>query len=219
MRANQAALAAFGFATMPHRVVASNGQQASPLSQRDVAPQWKALGCYVDKQALQNLTTKASRTFLTIGNCEEACFSDGFQYAGVQVNQCWCGTHVGSSRTENQEDCDIPCPGYSLDICGGLDAINIFEAQTGGTSTARPAPTGSSSSGTISTSTASLAAASSTTANTTTPTSQTASTTSSSQATATGGAEGQKSGSRGMHSVSQGLTWLAAGLVWLVLEL
>lgn len=214
MKVSQVALAAFGFATVPHRVVASNVQQTAPLSQRDAMPPWKTLGCYVDKNALQNRSTKAKSTFLSIGMCEDACFTEGYQYAGVKGGlECWCGTYVGSSRTENQGDCDIPCPGYAVDMCGGIQAFNIFEAQTGSKSTALPAPTGSSSSSTsnssvISSSTSGVSTAASTPA-TTTPSSQSSQPP---QPTV-------QTGNAGLHSTLEMLSWVAVGLVWLGLEL
>ncbi|KAL2126600.1 hypothetical protein VTI74DRAFT_565 [Chaetomium olivicolor] len=92
---------------------------------------WLPLGCYVDKHTLHNRTAKAGGDQLTVTECEAACFSDNFQYAGVKAGtDCWCGTFVGNSWTENQEDCNIHCPGDSAQICGGASVFNVFEAQT-----------------------------------------------------------------------------------------
>lgn len=95
---------------------------------------WEPLGCYVDDGTLHNHTTKAGGDRLTVSECETACFADNFEYAGVKAGRdCWCGTYVGNSWTENQNDCSIPCPGDAAQICGGVSVFNIFEAKTKGT--------------------------------------------------------------------------------------
>jgi len=92
---------------------------------------WEPLGCYVDDSTLHNHTTKAGGDRLTVSQCEAVCFSDNFEYAGVKAGRdCWCGTFVGNSWTENQNDCNIPCPGDAAQICGGASVFNIFEAKT-----------------------------------------------------------------------------------------
>jgi hypothetical protein len=92
---------------------------------------WEPLGCYVDNQTLFNHTTKAGGKQLTVDACEAACFSDDFEYAGVKAGQdCWCGTFVGNSWTENQDDCNMPCPGNASEICGGASVFNVFAAKT-----------------------------------------------------------------------------------------
>ncbi len=92
---------------------------------------WEPLGCYVDDDTLHNHTTKAGGDRLTVSACEAACFSDDFEYAGVKAGRdCWCGTFVGNSWTQNQNDCNIPCPGDAAQVCGGASVFNIFEAKT-----------------------------------------------------------------------------------------
>jgi len=29
----------------------------------------------------------------------------------------------------NQSDCNVPCPGYNLDFCGGVGAVSVFKAE------------------------------------------------------------------------------------------
>ncbi len=92
---------------------------------------WEPLGCYVDDETLHNHTTKAGGGGLTVTECEAACFADGFEYAGVKGGaDCWCGGFVGNSWTENQGDCNIPCPGNAAQTCGGVSVFNVFEAKT-----------------------------------------------------------------------------------------
>ncbi|KAJ4305962.1 hypothetical protein N0V88_000752 [Collariella sp. IMI 366227] len=104
---------------------------------------WEPLGCYVDNQTLHNDTTKAGGDRLTVTECKAVCIADNFQYAGVKAGtDCWCGTFVGNSWTENQDDCNIPCPGDSAQICGGASVFNVFEAQTKDTLPSPSTPTG-----------------------------------------------------------------------------
>ena len=92
---------------------------------------WEPLGCYVDDETLHNHTTKAGGSTLTVTECEAVCFADGFEYAGVKGgSDCWCGSFVGNSWTEDQHDCNMPCPGDPAQICGGDSVFNVFEART-----------------------------------------------------------------------------------------
>lgn len=95
--------------------------------------------------------------------------------AGLEAGtECCCGNEVTNEWTENQGDCNIPCPGNATQICGGASVFNVFEAETQNTLRPPSTPTGG-----ISTTTAS-------TSNPVTPATKTTSTTTkSTQATAT----------------------------------
>ncbi|KAI0870637.1 hypothetical protein GGS24DRAFT_474624 [Hypoxylon argillaceum] len=94
---------------------------------------WQALGCYIDDDASFPVLEKQVRSAdsdLTIGECEDACWQASNRtvlYAGVkQGNQCWCGSFVGGQTARNQTDCNVPCTGNKVAICGGTDRIGVF---------------------------------------------------------------------------------------------
>ncbi|KAL4233439.1 hypothetical protein ACF0H5_008120 [Mactra antiquata] len=59
-------------------------------------------------------------------NCKDYCDSAGYQYAGTRAMNCWCGNAIGSANTDAV--CNWGCPGRSGEVCGGLFAISIYNA-------------------------------------------------------------------------------------------
>jgi len=95
---------------------------------------WIPLGCYKQdptKPILKKIP--GSDTFMSIGLCTDRCASERYTYAGLHNgNECWCGNDVGgNSANPNEADCNIPCPGYALDKCGGPKALSVYMAQKG----------------------------------------------------------------------------------------
>jgi hypothetical protein len=93
---------------------------------------WTAMGCYSQDPAqpiLEERTT-GNDIFMSIGLCTSRCSLGNFPFAGLQNgNQCWCGSHLGGGLAKNQSDCNVPCPGFAVDTCGGVEALNVFKAE------------------------------------------------------------------------------------------
>ncbi|KAK0649148.1 hypothetical protein B0T16DRAFT_409519 [Cercophora newfieldiana] len=68
--------------------------------------------------------------FMTTRMCVSRCSLGGYLFAGVQAgNVCWCGAHLDGALAENQRNCNVPCPGYTPEICGGAKALSVFKAE------------------------------------------------------------------------------------------
>ncbi|CAK7265861.1 Cell wall integrity and stress response component 4 [Sporothrix epigloea] len=82
------------------------------------------------------------------GLCSGFCV-DNYAFAVVQGHNCWCSDYIPSKSVQvSTSQCNIPCPGWSPDICGGENlfgymALNKFPSGTAGGSTT-PSATSSS---------------------------------------------------------------------------
>lgn len=90
---------------------------------------WAPFGCYTQSPASSPILERPmpSSLFMSIGQCTSACEHDGYQFAAVQINQCWCGNKLdGAVLATDQGDCNAKCPGYDPDVCGGVGVVNVF---------------------------------------------------------------------------------------------
>lgn len=93
---------------------------------------WKSLGCFIHnpQKPVFNQSVIPHGGDLTIEKCESACWSAGFDYAGLKGgSDCLCADYAGIIWTKNQSDCNTPCPGNSSEACGGSMAVNAFMGQ------------------------------------------------------------------------------------------
>lgn len=99
---------------------------------------WTDVGCYssTDPQALEtNMTNMVmiEAKFLSKDTCQKACYA--FSVAGTRDGaECWCGNSIKGKQLPSSA-CNMPCPGYDFDKCGGKDAINIYSQKDYGGST------------------------------------------------------------------------------------
>ena len=118
---------------------------------------WTAMGCYSQDRAQpileERMAGKDMDIFMSIGMCTNSCSLGNFPFAGLHAgNQCWCGTHVVGELARNQSDCNVPCPGYPRDTCGGVSVLNVYKAEgidRANSSTITKAPSTSTSSGRV----------------------------------------------------------------------
>ena len=90
------------------------------------------MGCYGHDPAQPILEERMTGKddFMSIGLCTSRCSLRNFPFAGLQNgNQCWCGTHLGGALAKDQSDCNVPCPGYPMENCGGMGALNVLKAE------------------------------------------------------------------------------------------
>lgn len=107
---------------------------SSTISSTDVPliGTWTARGCYVDEdEELPVLEERIdTNVFQTVDRCQELCSEAAFIYAGnKRGEECWCGSFVGGELTNDTDECDMPCPGYPTETCGGMDRINVYELE------------------------------------------------------------------------------------------
>ncbi|KAK5651232.1 hypothetical protein OQA88_12696 [Cercophora sp. LCS_1] len=121
-------------AALAHYAAAAT-DPSSPTATSETIPSatsvgiWTPLGCYAQSPLDHQITT-VSGTFMSIGLCTHTCALSNFPFAGLRRgNECWCGTDLDGTLAEDQSDCNLPCPGYALDKCGGLEAMNIFQGE------------------------------------------------------------------------------------------
>ncbi|CAC5420703.1 unnamed protein product [Mytilus coruscus] len=88
------------------------------------------LGCYVDdlSRMLDNRHGDIL-TQMTLEWCKQKCYKH--QYLGLQAStQCFCGNSLGDQdvyQKTNDSECNRPCRGNSLQICGGYWRNSVYE--------------------------------------------------------------------------------------------
>ncbi|KAJ5306322.1 hypothetical protein PENANT_c017G06251 [Penicillium antarcticum] len=84
------------------------------------------VGCYSDAGSLKN---KGPFSYQSVGACEQSCVRDGHNVIGLtRGNMCYCGDAVPSQSAKVDNDkCDLACPGYPADKCGGTDTFTIYQ--------------------------------------------------------------------------------------------
>ena len=65
---------------------------------------------------------------LSPNSCIHYCSILGYAYAGLQVDQCQCGDTYGAAGPAT--GCDTTCPGDLKQVCGGEEAVSIWQVRT-----------------------------------------------------------------------------------------
>ncbi|KAG8775809.1 hypothetical protein FRC15_000307, partial [Serendipita sp. 397] len=74
---------------------------------------------------------------LTAPQCMDACFQQGYEYAGVEYgDECYCGRSIGSSGTVATDGCTMACSGDATTLCGGPNRLNVYRYTNSDLSTA-----------------------------------------------------------------------------------
>ncbi|CAM9115389.1 unnamed protein product, partial [Sphacelaria rigidula] len=86
--------------------------------------------CYADKQNARILPDANNNVGgLTIASCKTICEADPTNaFYGVQYSkECWCGPDSSDiSQHGLSAACTMPCSGNANEICGGSNAMNIY---------------------------------------------------------------------------------------------
>lgn len=101
------------------------GLQRKPM--RPIPSDATVQGCYSSGTGLK-LVNKTVE-FNTMGKCgKEICNVLGYKVgASYQGTQCWCGNlYPPASKLVDDKECNIPCPGYDWDACGGPNAFTVY---------------------------------------------------------------------------------------------
>ncbi|KAL3471918.1 WSC domain-containing protein [Aspergillus californicus] len=99
--------------------LATSTQAARPL---------RYLGCFSDDAGFLNLGSSA---YQSVGLCLSGCTSRGSPVIALRNGtECWCGSDYPDWQ-ENTSPlmCNMPCPGYALDTCGGHDVFSCYEVE------------------------------------------------------------------------------------------
>lgn len=83
-------------------------------------------GCF---NSWGNLIFNSTPDFNTKSACAvELCYAGGFKVAATSGgNQCYCGNEYPPKNSiVDDSKCDVPCPGYGLQACGGIDFYTVY---------------------------------------------------------------------------------------------
>ncbi|KAM0435935.1 hypothetical protein ACHAPT_002827 [Fusarium lateritium] len=88
-----------------------------------IASSWAPLASALDVEYCASFNTgstpKNSSIYQTNGLCHDFCI-DEYAFAITQDKLCWCSNYVPSKSTqEDTSKCDIPCPAWPSENCGG----------------------------------------------------------------------------------------------------
>ncbi|RGP71352.1 hypothetical protein FLONG3_7136, partial [Fusarium longipes] len=80
---------------------------------------FRLLGCFSSINGFPTFFLQLSSGSMTQELCAAQC--DGFVLFGTHRGDCWCGDVLEDADTNREDDdeCDIPCPGDDVERCGG----------------------------------------------------------------------------------------------------
>ncbi|GJP88431.1 WSC-domain-containing protein [Aspergillus niger] len=89
------------------------------------------VGCYSSSGSLVN---KGSSQFQSTGLCSSICGRNGASYAATSNSMdCYCGSSLPpSANLVSKSECDVPCPGFPSDFCGGDGFWSVHKTYIGG---------------------------------------------------------------------------------------
>jgi cell wall integrity and stress response component len=75
--------------------------------------------------SINTATMPGNHSYLqTNGLCHDRCF-DNYAYAVTQDFLCWCSNYTPDEADQvSGSECNIPCPAYPDEHCGGPDAYS-----------------------------------------------------------------------------------------------
>ncbi|KAF8258450.1 WSC domain-containing protein [Lactarius quietus] len=90
--------------------------------------EWNSLGCYSDSVSSRTLERSVDAGSTTVESCVSACQSQMFTVAGLEYAQeCWCGNEINSPGAPiSQSSCNKACTGDNTEVCGGSDALQLY---------------------------------------------------------------------------------------------
>ncbi|KAJ1323727.1 cell wall integrity and stress response component [Microdochium nivale] len=92
-------------------------------------------GCYssLDNAATVFTEASGSNIYLSQGLCRDRCMAQtSGQVAAIKGGACYCGSRFPPEADQVALDqCNTPCPGYPIEMCGGSDAYTVFSTGQG----------------------------------------------------------------------------------------
>lgn len=100
---------------------------------------FKYLGCGKDNALTRTLNEELlTGTDMTVDKCIDFCKGKKKSYAGLEFgSQCYCANSLPTDRAPGQgaNNCLMKCGGDVNQVCGGADAISLYQACSGGACT------------------------------------------------------------------------------------
>jgi hypothetical protein len=119
--------------------VASSTASASPTAANS---DWTYRGCLTEGTGGRALTGGfLFLDLMTPQKCQAHCTSLNLKFSGVEYSkECYCGASLANGAVLGSTNCNMPCGGDSTLICGGPNALSLFEyTPPGVSSSAGPA--------------------------------------------------------------------------------
>jgi hypothetical protein len=112
-------------------LAASTGPRPPIAPCADAYKPFVSQGCYEDAASRALIyRSAADQNSMTIDKCTDECKSNGFRYAGLKYyGVCYCGSSLDSLTVDTSE-CQQPCSGDPNEICGGDNALSVYEDPT-----------------------------------------------------------------------------------------
>ena len=89
------------------------------------------IGCYEAAKAGGLVLTGSHYTdveSMSIQSCTSYCEARGLGFAGIEGGQeCYCGANNLGVKVADSA-CDLPCKGNVTEVCGGLNALSIWQS-------------------------------------------------------------------------------------------
>ncbi|CAN0093763.1 unnamed protein product, partial [Pylaiella littoralis] len=93
------------------------------------------VGCYYDSNAAGRIMSfKTKRSYMTTELCSQLC-ADSRQFGTQFTTECWCGPKgedADYAANGAASNCDMECGGDENDICGGANAMSVYEFSNSG---------------------------------------------------------------------------------------
>ena len=100
---------------------------------------WKYLGCGTDNVSARTLPFERDNSTLTVESCIATCAAAGYAIAGMEyATQCFCGSAVPAANAPLPNIpglCAMPCGGNAKEVCGGPNALSLYQACGSGSCT------------------------------------------------------------------------------------
>ncbi|KAI4123034.1 MAG: hypothetical protein LQ338_005480 [Usnochroma carphineum] len=101
-------------------------------------------------KAVDTYAFRYANDSMTIGICLDWCKSKRTTYAGIEYHrECYCGNSIANDAVANVAGCTSTCMGNTMEICGGSNRMNVYQAissaSSSTTSTAKSSSTSTSS--------------------------------------------------------------------------
>ncbi|OCK79181.1 WSC-domain-containing protein [Lepidopterella palustris CBS 459.81] len=86
-----------------------------------------SLGCYSEKSGGRALSTAYYNDSMTIELCAAQADAAGWVYFGVEYGrECWMGEILDSALPTAQSNCNMKCPGNSMEWCGAGNYLQLY---------------------------------------------------------------------------------------------
>ncbi|KAM0378620.1 hypothetical protein ACHAPY_006320 [Fusarium culmorum] len=105
----------------------SGDSSLQPPAKSPVLNDFTPQGCFSTLPSKASLGTES--TFMTTGQCLNYCQKEKNNVAILYATKCYCSdTYPAKSSLVDDDQCNLSCPGYPREACGGMkpDAYSVY---------------------------------------------------------------------------------------------